>query len=98
MKHEKTIEWTDSAYVYSETAYGWQWVTENKVPITCRLYFDDEFTYANWEWENESEGVYVSGGVWFDGLNATEYDGCFSLSPLIIDKLNELGYNTEEIE
>lgn len=43
------------------------------------------------------ERWYAEGGLWFDGLVLMDYDGVYSLPQEILDKLNELGYNTEEI-
>lgn len=41
---------------------------------------------------------YAEGGLWFDGKTLIDYDGVFSLSPAIIDKLEEKGYDVSEMK
>lgn len=38
---------------------------------------------------------YGEGGLWFEGKHLTDYDGVFSLPICIVNKLKELGYDTE---
>lgn len=40
------------------------------------------------------ERWYAEGGLWFDNKTLTDYDGVFSLPIEIIEKLEEMGYDT----
>jgi hypothetical protein len=42
--------------------------------------------------------LYAEGGLELDGLSVTGYDGVFALPVCIINKLQEMGYDTSEIE
>jgi hypothetical protein len=48
--------------------------------------------------ETGGDEWYAEGGLWFDGKELTDYDGVFSLPVCIIEKLKELGYNTNHAE
>ena len=41
------------------------------------------------------EDWYAEGGLWFQGKILVDYDGMFSLSGAVIDKLKEWGYSYE---
>jgi hypothetical protein len=48
--------------------------------------------------ESGGEDWYAEGGLWIKDKVITDYDGVFSLSPVIIEKLKEWGYDTSEVE
>jgi hypothetical protein len=43
------------------------------------------------------EKWYCEGGLWIDDKTITDYDGVFSLPKCVEEKLNEWGYDTEEV-
>lgn len=73
---------------------------ESDITLSVNLYFVGD-TYTSFEFYDEKTGGedwYAEGGIWHDEDKViSDYDGVFSLPECIIDKLNELGYNTEEI-
>ena len=50
-------------------------------------------------WDNETGGDewYAEGGLWFTDGELTDYDGVFSLSSYILEKLNEHGFDVAEM-
>lgn len=48
--------------------------------------------------ESGGDEWYAEGGLELDGLSVTGYDGVFALPVCIIKKLQEMGYDTTEIE
>ena len=48
--------------------------------------------------ETGGERWYAEGGLWFKGKTLVDYDGVFSLSHAIIDKLEENGYDVSEMK
>lgn len=48
--------------------------------------------------ETGGDEWYGEGGLWIKGNAVVEYDGVFSVPPAIISKLEEWGYNCEEIK
>lgn len=44
------------------------------------------------------EDWYAEGGLWFQGKDLIDYDGMFSLSGAVINKLKEWGYNVDDFE
>jgi hypothetical protein len=50
-------------------------------------------------YDKESEGNdwYAEGGLIFENKELIDYDGVFSLPEFILDKLDEIGYNTKEM-
>jgi hypothetical protein len=91
--------WQEEVYVTRETSFGIQ--DQTPTPITCEFTIGIRSDDTGWfEWYDvESGGVeyYCEGGLWFDGMNLTDYDGVFDLSHVIKEKLIQLGYNLDEI-
>lgn len=60
--------------------------------------------HAGYGWfeiyDEKTQGInwYAEGGIWIRDNKITDYDGVYALPICIIDKLKELGYNTEDIE
>ena len=42
-------------------------------------------------WFEHSSG-FCSGGLWFDGVELIDYDGCYELHRNVIKKLRDMGY------
>ena len=47
--------------------------------------------------ESGGEDFYASGGLWFTNNRLVDYDGVFSLPDEILDKLDEAGYDVDDI-
>jgi len=47
--------------------------------------------------ESGGEDFYASGGLWFKNNRLVDYDGVFCLPDEILDKLEEHGYNVEDV-
>jgi len=81
-----------------ETSYGVIGSADQvELDVTIGIHEDKETGWFEISSENDDEW-YAEGGLWFDGMTVTEYDGVFSLASFIVDKLKELGYDTTEVE
>jgi hypothetical protein len=69
-----------------------------ELEITIGINSDEYGYFEMYDVETGGENWHAEGGIWFDGKNVIDYDGVFSLPAAIIVKLNELGYNTENVE
>jgi hypothetical protein len=49
-------------------------------------------SYGYWERKDGSEG----GGLWFDGMSLSDYDGAFSLPKDVCDEIAALGYTVAQ--
>ena len=59
----------------------------------------DRMPVIHWHgWDETHERWYAEGGLWFKGKTLVDYDGVFSLSHAIIDKLEENGYDVSEMK
>lgn len=43
--------------------------------------------------EHETKGEYA--GLWFDGKELIDYDGCFELPKSVIEAIEQLGFNAD---
>lgn len=62
------------------------------------VHYDTNSGY--WEFcnlKNEDE-TYISGGLWFDGIKLTDYDGCYQLPDEVFICLKQLGFMTKDCE
>jgi len=60
---------------------------------------DDEYGHFElFDLKTGGQNWYAEGGIWFENNTVTDYDGLFCLPPAIINKLQEWGYNTTEVE
>lgn len=59
---------------------------------------DIDGEYGSWEYQEDEddEETYMEGGIWFDGKQVEDYDGCFELPDEVITALNELGYSFDD--
>jgi len=96
-KH-KTYSKTTTEHLTLENSFGI--IRDAEVLLDCTVGIKDH-TYGWFEvFDRETNGVdwYAEGGLWFEGLWVTDYDGVFSLPRGVIELLKENGYNTEEVE
>jgi hypothetical protein len=66
--------------------------------ITVGINSDDYGWFELYDIESGGEDWYAEGGLWIKDKVITDYDGVFSLSPAITEKLKEWGYDTSEVE
>ena len=59
---------------------------------------DIDGEYGSWEYQedDDDEETYMEGGIWFDGKQIEDYDGCFELPEEVVAALNELGYSLDD--
>ena len=74
--------------------------TEDNVTldVTVGIKSEDYGWFEMYDVETGGEEWYAEGGLWIEDKVITGYDGVFSLSQVIIDKLKEWGYDTSEVE
>lgn len=75
-------------------------VDQKNIKISVTLVIKDaEYGYFEF-FDNETGGYqwYAEGGIWFQGTTVTDYEGVSALPKFIINKLNEWGYETSEVE
>lgn len=75
---------------------------------TCEYTFTDDSWCSvcvlgdtgSWEYQEEDgdDETYQEGGLWLEGENVVDYDGCACLPEQIVIALKDMGYNTGEIE
>lgn len=98
-RHENIMKaqynWTATETLNLENSFGLI-ATKKNVKVKYSLWIIDD-SHGGFEIDGGSDNWYAEGGLWFDGIDLVNYDGVFELSPAIIDKLKELGYNTEAI-
>jgi hypothetical protein len=92
MKHEFEV----IANVNKQTSYGII-DKESGVKLQVIVGLRDDNPLRGWfelyDIETQGEDWYAEGGLWFnDKKELVDYDGVFSLSSFVIDKLEELGY------
>jgi hypothetical protein len=66
--------------------------------VTVGINSDDYGWFELYDIESGGEDWYAEGGLWIKDKVITDYDGVFSLSPVIVAKLKEWGYDTSEVE
>ncbi len=66
--------------------------------VTVGISSDDYGWFELYDIESGGEDWYAEGGLWIRDKVITDYDGVFSLSPVITEKLKEWGYDTSEVE
>lgn len=52
---------------------------------------DDRGWFEIYDEKTGGEDWYSEGGLWFDGKELTDYDGCFSLPSFVMDCLEKQG-------
>jgi hypothetical protein len=66
--------------------------------VTIGIHDDESGWFELYDEESGGEDWYAEGGLELDGLSVTGYDGVFALPVCIINKLQEMGFDTTEIE
>lgn len=83
-------------------------ITEKKIKNGAREFkfdngawvkLDIDGEYGSWEiQENEDdEETYSEGGLWFEGRDLVDYDGCYELPQEVALAVNELGYHVVDL-
>ena len=66
--------------------------------VTIGIHDAESGWFELYDAESGGEDWYAEGGLELDGLSVTGYDGVFALPVCIINKLQEMGFDTTEIE
>lgn len=93
-KHEFRVK----SYVSYENSFG-TIAEEDSVLLHVTIGINSD-TYGWYEiYDVESSGTdwYAEGGLWISEMTVTDYDGMFSLPEFICNKLEELGYNVDDV-
>ena len=63
----------------------------------CAGHEDDS---GSWEYQSDEddEETYYEGGLWFEGKELVDYDGCFELPEEVAVAIKELGYKVVDLE
>ena len=100
MKIEKKREdFQVTAYVTKSTSYG---IIDKQdgveLDVTLEMDFDKQYGWFEIsDVETGGDDWYSSGGIWVKGNKVVDYDGVFSLSDFIIDKLKAWGYDVSDL-
>jgi len=90
--------WTEKVDLILETSYG-VIDSERGVEVEFSIRLGGDYgSFEIYDIKTGGQNWYAEGGLWFEGNTLVEYDGVFELCSEIINKLNELGIDTSEIE
>ncbi len=64
--------------------------------VTVGINSDDYGWFEVYDIESEGEEWYAEGGLWFEGLELTDFDGVFALPLPVAEKLREWGYEVDD--
>jgi hypothetical protein len=98
-ENNKQWDWVGSADLSLENSFG-TLDQQRNVPIqfTMGIHEDNNTGWFEfYDLETMGERWYAEGMLWFDGNEVTDYDGVFALPSEIINKLNELRFDTDNI-
>jgi len=74
--------------------------TNDKNTLEFTIGFHDEKKQTGWfeyaDIKTGGERVYAEGGLWFDGIELTDYDGVTELRREILEMLDAMGYDVRE--
>lgn len=64
------------------------------------VYIDTDDGEGSWEYQSDDndEETYSDGGLWFDGKELVDYDGCYELPEEVMLAIKERGYNITDLE
>lgn len=74
---------------------------QNNIRLQCSLEIKREDNTGWFQiYDVDSGGLdwYAEGGLWFENMKVVDYDGVFALPISIINKLEELGYDCQEVK
>jgi hypothetical protein len=66
--------------------------------VTVGINSPDYGWFELYDEQTEGDEWHAEGGLWFEGKQVTGYDGVFALPVCVVEKLKELGYDTQEVE
>jgi len=95
---KKEIRKTVKQTLFAENSFGI--IREEKdveMEFIVRLPEDNYGSFEFYDTKTSGENWYAEGGLWFKDNELTDYDGVFSLSKVILDILEENGYDVKEI-
>lgn len=69
-----------------------------EMEITVRLPSNHYASFEMYDTETGGDEWYAEGGLWFTENTLTDYDGVFALSPVVLQILEENGYDVEEMK
>ena len=96
---KKEIRKTVKQTLQSENSFGV--VRKEKdveMEFIVRLPYQSHYGSFMFDTETGGDNWYAEGGMWFTGNELTDYDGVFSLSKVILDILEENGYDVKEVK
>jgi len=95
----KTYEFNSTESLQYENSFTVLKAQEN-IKLKCSIGIREDQTgwFEIYDQDSEGEDWYAEGGLWFQNNKLTEYDGVFALPISIISKLEELGYNCDEVK
>ena len=64
------------------------------------VYIDTEDGEGSWEYQSDEddEETYSEGGLWFEGQELFDYDGCYVLPKEVALAIKECGYDVIDLE
>ena len=67
----------------------------NGLEVTVGINSDGRGWFESYDLESGGVDYYVEGGLWFDGMELTDYDGVYDLPTAVKDRLIEWGYQVD---
>ena len=93
-------KWTVVSNVYAENSFGIVAEEEN-VTLSFQVEVGEvkpDGKQTGWfAWHDSSGDWYAEGGLWFRNNTLVDYDGVFSLSAEILEKLHEAGFDVRDM-
>ena len=80
-----------------ETSYTFERIAD-EVETEWTIEIDEEGVPYSWDGYIDQFDEYFGGGLQVEGKDVTGYDGTFELPEQIIEKLEQLGFNCEEVK
>lgn len=92
-------DFTEESHVYEENSFGITRETAQLTELQFSITIEDlEYGYFEWyDIESGGEEWYCEGSLQFHNGMLVGYDGCFSLSPYILDFFEERGVDVSEV-
>lgn len=72
--------------------------TDVEIKFVVRLPKNHYGSFEMYDVKTGGDNWYAEGGLWFTNNKLTDYDGVFALSDVILDILEEQGYDTSEMK
>ena len=93
---KKEIRKTSKQTLFAENSFGI--IREEKdveMEFIVRLPSNHYGSFEMFDTETGGDNWYAEGGLWFSENTLTDYDGVFALSHVIVEMLEENGYNAD---